>query len=86
MYVRSANSGSVIMVAGLELIKKAADANHGGALYYLALLHLNGDDNLNIPPCSPTDFVSRLDAAADAGNPDALFLRVKLGANPIVSC
>lgn len=61
--------------AGLDLIERAASLEHGGALYYLSLLHLNGHDELQIPACAPEEFVSRLDAAANAGDSDALFLR-----------
>lgn len=61
--------------AGLDLIEQAASLEHGGALYYLCLLHLNGHNELQIPPCEPGEFVERLDAAANAGDSDALFLR-----------
>lgn len=61
--------------AGLDLIERAASLEHGGALYYLCLLHLNGHDELQISPCEPEDFVKRLDAAASAGDADAIFLR-----------
>jgi len=61
--------------AGLDLIEQAASLEHGGALYYLCLLHLNGHDELQVYPCAPEEFVSRLDAAANAGDSDALFLR-----------
>ena len=61
--------------AGLDLIERAASLEHGGALYYLSLLHLNGHDELQISPCSPEEFVKLLDSAANAGDPDALFLR-----------
>ena len=60
---------------GVDLIERAASLEHGGALYYLCLLHLNGHEELNIPPCGPTEFMRRLDIAAKAGDPDALFLR-----------
>jgi len=60
---------------GLDLIEEAASFGHAGALYYLALFHLNGDANLNVSPCSPAEFVHRLNLAADAGDCDALFLR-----------
>jgi len=60
---------------GLDLIVRAADQGHGGALYYLALFYLNGHDVLQIPPCTPEEFVMRLDAAADVDDPEALFLR-----------
>lgn len=60
---------------GLALIEKAASLEHGGALYYLCLLHLNGREELHISPCAPEEFVRRLDVAANAGDSDALFLR-----------
>jgi TPR repeat protein len=63
------------MRSGLAFIEKAGDAGHGGALYYLALLHLNGLAALDIPACSPPEFVKHLDAAVDAEDSDALFLR-----------
>lgn len=61
--------------AGLDLIERAAKLEHGGALYYLCLLYLNGHDELKIPACAPDKFVRRLDAAAEASDSDALFLR-----------
>jgi len=61
--------------AGLDLIEQAANLEHGGALYYLCLMHLNGHEELQIPACAPEEFVNRLDAAADGGDSDALFLR-----------
>jgi TPR repeat protein len=61
--------------AGLDLIERSASLEHGGALYYLSLLHLNGHEELQIPACTPKEFRGRLDAAANAGDPDALFLR-----------
>jgi TPR repeat protein len=60
---------------GLNLIERAASRGHGGALYYLALLHLNGHQVLGIPPCSSSQFKTRLDAAAECHNVDALFMR-----------
>lgn len=63
------------MRSGLEYIERAGSAGHGGALYYLALLHLNGHAALCIPACSPPDFVKYLDAAVEAEDSDALFLR-----------
>ena len=60
---------------GLQWIEKAASLGHGGALYYLALLHHNGHEALNIPACTPMQFAERLDMAVDAGEADALFLR-----------
>jgi TPR repeat protein len=60
---------------GHQLIESSASLGHGLALYYLALLHLNGNEALGISPCSPEAFVEYLDAACSAGNADALFLR-----------
>lgn len=60
---------------GLHYIEQAANMGHGGALHYLALLHLNGNEVLGIPPCSAPEFVQRLDQAAVAGDAEALFLR-----------
>jgi TPR repeat protein len=60
---------------GLELIESSASIGHGPALYYLALLHLNGNEALGICPCSPETFVDYLNAACSEENADALFLR-----------
>mmetsp|Transcript_17703 Transcript_17703/g.19398 ORF Transcript_17703/g.19398 Transcript_17703/m.19398 type:complete len:545 (-) Transcript_17703:80-1714(-) len=60
---------------GIKLIEQAAAAGHGGALYYLALLHLNGEPTLGIQPSSLPEFVTRLDQAVEAGNVDAKFVR-----------
>jgi TPR repeat protein len=62
-------------LSGTRLIERAANAGHGGALYYLALLHLNGEPHIGLEPCSLQEFVERLDKAADAGNVDARFVR-----------
>ena len=61
--------------SGLNLVKKAAELGHGGALYYLALLNLNGEPNIGIEPCEEAEFVELLDKACDAENSDALFTR-----------
>ena len=61
-------------VTGYNLIQQAASLGHGGALYYLALLHLNGESKLEISP-SIKEFTRHLDEAIDAGNADALFTR-----------
>ena len=61
--------------SGTKLIERAADAGHGGALYYLALLHLNGEPHIGLEPCSLEEFVERLDRAVEAGNVDARFVR-----------
>jgi len=61
---------------GLGLITAAAEEKgHNGALYYLSLFYYNGCSSLQINACSVTEFVQKLDAAADAGSGDALFLR-----------
>lgn len=44
-------------------IEQAAASGHGGALYYLAVFHLNGYAPLKISPCSSEEFLQRLDAA-----------------------
>ena len=61
--------------SGTNLIKRAAEAGHGGALYYLALLHLNGEPHLGLDPCTEEEFVEHLDRAVDAGSLDARFTR-----------
>ncbi|GAX09377.1 hypothetical protein FisN_6Lh249 [Fistulifera solaris] len=60
---------------GLEFIERAASLHHPGALYYLSIFYLNGNEELGIPPCNPQEFAKRLDAAVDAGDAEALFLR-----------
>lgn len=61
--------------SGSKLIERAANAGHGGALYYLALLHLNGEPHLGLEPCTLDEFMMRLDRAIEAGNTDARFTR-----------
>ena len=61
--------------SGMKLVERAAEEGHGGALYYLALLHLNGEPNTGLEPCTEAEFVERLDRAVDAGNVDAMFTR-----------
>ncbi|GFH58500.1 hypothetical protein CTEN210_14976 [Chaetoceros tenuissimus] len=59
---------------GLQYIQEAADNGHIGALYYLALLYRNGDDDLEIQ--SSLDlFQEYLNEACDGGEADSLFLR-----------
>lgn len=66
----------VSLQEGLQWIKKSASLQHGGALYYLALFYLNGDERLNIRPGSDEDFKQRLDHAAEIGiSSQAYFLR-----------
>jgi TPR repeat protein len=62
---------------GLNLIQKAADQGHGGALHYVALFYLQGSTVLSIDPGTSTsdEFIKLLDAAAEAGDEEALFLR-----------
>lgn len=72
---RMTSGGRENIHSGLNLIKKAADQPHGGALYYLALLNLNGEPNIGLEPCSLDVFMELLDKAVDAGSTDALFTR-----------
>lgn len=60
---------------GIKLIEQASDDGHGGALYYLALLNLNGEPIINLEPCSLEEFVDKLDRAVQAGDVDARFVR-----------
>lgn len=63
---------------GLQLVSKAANKyGHSGALHYLALFYLQGSTVLGIEGGESTDeaFYRQLDAAADAGFADSLFLR-----------
>lgn len=62
---------------GLARVERAAEEfGHGGALHHLALLRLNGDAELSVPPGSDDAFRGTLDQAADeAGHPEALHLR-----------
>ena len=63
------------MQNGLNLVEQSALKGHGGALYWLALLHLQGDNELGIP-ADVDKFQSFLDRAAlEQENSDALFLR-----------
>lgn len=58
---------------GLERIRHAADMySHGGALYYLAMVHRNGNDELNIVP-DTTKYLDYLNRSLDSGNADAAF-------------
>jgi TPR repeat protein len=61
--------------SGLKLVEQAADSGHGGAMYYLALLHLNGEPIIGLEPCALEEFVQRLDRTVEAGNADAQFTR-----------
>jgi TPR repeat protein len=61
---------------GLQCLEGAAELGHGGAMYYLALLHLQGSDRMGIPKCGDVEFARRLNLACDEGqHPDAWFLR-----------
>jgi TPR repeat protein len=63
------------MSKGFQLIQQAVALQHAGALYYEALLYLNGHVGLGLAPCPPTDFQIKLNTAIEAGSDDALFLR-----------
>jgi uncharacterized protein len=64
-----------VIFSGLRLIEKAGDLGHGGALYYLALFYLNGEEKIKLEPCSLEEFQTRLNTAVDAGSTDAMFTR-----------
>lgn len=72
---RLTQGGKENYLSGTKLIERAASAGHGGALYYLALLNLNGEPHIGLEPCSLEEFVERLDKAVEAGNVDARFVR-----------
>ena len=61
--------------SGMRLIDKAGDLGHGGALYYLALLHLNGEEKIGLVPSTIDEFMQRLNRAVAAGSLDARFVR-----------
>lgn len=60
--------------SGWQLIQRAAAMGHSEALYYQAVMYLNGHAALKLAP-SLHEFVSSLDAAVDAGSAEAAFLR-----------
>ncbi|GFH58448.1 hypothetical protein CTEN210_14933 [Chaetoceros tenuissimus] len=62
---------------GLQYIQEAADNGHTGALYYLALLYRNGDDDLEIQPSLDLfqEYLNEAYEACDGGEADSLFLR-----------
>jgi TPR repeat protein len=72
---RMTEGGKENIYSGLKLVERAGDQGHSGALYYLALLHLNGEPTIRLPPCNDAEFMERLDRAVDAGSVDAMFTR-----------
>lgn len=72
---RMTSGGRENIHSGLNMVQKAADEGHGGALYYLALLNLNGEPNIGLEACSLETFVELLDKAVKGGSTDALFTR-----------
>jgi len=68
-------AGRENIYSGLKLIERAGDEGHSGALYYLALLYLNGEPSINLSPCSELEFIEHLNRAVDAGSVDAMFTR-----------
>lgn len=72
---RITSGGRENIHSGMNLVQKAADAGHGGAIYYLALLNLNGEPKIGLEPCTLDEFVQLLDRAVKAGNVDAHFTR-----------
>ena len=72
---RMTAGGRENIFSGLKLIEKAVDHGHGGAMYYWALFHLNGEPTIGLEPCTLEEFAYNLDRAVEAGNTDALFTR-----------
>lgn len=72
---RMTSGGRENIHSGLNMVEKAAIEGHAGALYYLALLNLNGEPNIGLEPCSMETFVEILDKAVEAGSTDAMFTR-----------
>lgn len=72
---RMTSGGRENILSGLRLVERAAEGGHGGAIYYLALLHLNGEPNAGLEPCTEEQFVERLNLAVDAGSVEAMFTR-----------
>ena len=64
-----------VIFSGLKLIEKAGEMGHGGALYYLALFYLNGEEKIKLEPCTLEEFQVMLNKAVDAGSTDAMFTR-----------
>ncbi len=69
-------SATELRRVGYEMIQKASVESHGGASYYLSLLHRNGDIGLGIQPSIPK-FQHYLDLACEGSalDSDALYLR-----------
>jgi hypothetical protein len=57
------------------MVERAASEGHSGALYYLALLYLNGEPSIGLSPCKEVEFMEHLNRAVDAGSVDAMFTR-----------
>ena len=63
-----------ILQSGLQLIQQAAEIKHHGAIYYLALLALNGEDKIGLES-NINQFQSLLNQAIELNNYDAQFVR-----------
>ena len=72
---RMAMPGKEQNFSGFQLIQRAGDMGHGEALYYLALLYLNGEPTINLQPCTFEEFAQHLDRAVEAGSSEARFTR-----------
>lgn len=72
---RMTEGGRENIYSGLKLIERAGEDGHSGALYYLALLYLNGEPNIQLDPCSDEEFRNHLDIAVEAGSVDARYVR-----------
>jgi len=72
---KDGNDLNDLKLSGLKMLNDAARDGHGGALYFLALLHLNGDSSIGVDACEGKEFKERLDLAASADDSDALYTR-----------
>ena len=72
---RMTAGGRENIYSGLKLIEQAVGSGHGGAMYYWALLHLNGEPTIGLEPCTLEEFVQLLDRSVKAGHADAQFTR-----------
>jgi len=78
-FVNEGNNGKERRLNGLMMIEQAAMLRHAEALYYLALLHRNGDSHLDVESFEKLKDESRyyfyLEEACNQGSANALFLR-----------
>ena len=72
---RMTAGGRENIYSGLKMVERAGEEGHCGALYYLALLYLNGEPNIGLSPCSELEFMEHLNRAVEGGSLDAMFTR-----------